>query len=163
MRKYKGPLILLNLVIVFLLFNLAVFKKEQTLKNGQLVLLELAPKDPRSLMQGDYMQLNYAISREAMGTQIPQKGYFVLRLDQDHIGTSVRVQAGKTPLSPGEILVHYKRKDEWNTYIGAESYFFEEGKGEHLAKAKYGGLMVDKDGGSILVGLYDEQYRLIRP
>lgn len=163
MKKYKGPLILLNLVVVFLLFNWAVFKKEQTLKNGQLVLLELAPKDPRSLMQGDYMQLNYAMSRTAAETPIPPKGYFVLRLDQDHIGTRMRAQAGKTPLSPGEILVRYKCKDEWNIYIGAESYFFEEGKGERLANAKYGGLRVDKDGSSILIGLYDEHYRLLQP
>ncbi|XOT97907.1 GDYXXLXY domain-containing protein, partial [Alcaligenes pakistanensis] len=30
---------------------------------GQTVLLELAPVDPRSLMQGDYMSLNFALSQ----------------------------------------------------------------------------------------------------
>ncbi|MFX7329222.1 GDYXXLXY domain-containing protein, partial [Acinetobacter baumannii] len=34
-------------------------QKEMLLKEGQLVLLPLAPVDPRSLMQGDYMALRY--------------------------------------------------------------------------------------------------------
>lgn len=38
---------------------------ENILVNGTKVILRLAPVDPRSLMQGDYMQLNYAIRTDA--------------------------------------------------------------------------------------------------
>jgi uncharacterized membrane-anchored protein len=50
MRKYRWIIILLNLVLVILYFTFAVVSKENLLSNGKLVLLELAPVDPRSLM-----------------------------------------------------------------------------------------------------------------
>ena len=62
MKKYSRILIIANLLLLLGYFNWSVFKKEQTLKDGQLVLLHLAPVDPRSLMQGDYMRLNYEIN-----------------------------------------------------------------------------------------------------
>ena len=33
------------------------------------MLLELAPVDPRSLIQGDYMRLDYAIARDLAGAR----------------------------------------------------------------------------------------------
>src|SRR5690606_19512775 len=42
----------------------AVLGFERTLRDGQLVLLELAPVDPRSLMQGDYMALRFAVDAQ---------------------------------------------------------------------------------------------------
>ena len=58
MKKYSRILIIVNLILLLGYFNWSVYQKEQTLKDGQLVLLQLAPVDPRSLMQGDYMRLN---------------------------------------------------------------------------------------------------------
>ncbi|WP_351125065.1 GDYXXLXY domain-containing protein, partial [Shewanella sp. T24-MNA-CIBAN-0130] len=43
--------------------NYKIFQQEQLLANGEIILFELAPVDPRSLMQGDYMALNYDIAR----------------------------------------------------------------------------------------------------
>ena len=57
MKKYSRILIIANLILLLGYFNWSVYQKEQTLKEGQLVLLQLAPVDPRSLMQGDYMGL----------------------------------------------------------------------------------------------------------
>ena len=62
MKKYNRILIIVNLILLLGYFNWSVFQKEQTLKDGQLVLLPLAPVDPRSLMQGDYMSLNYEVN-----------------------------------------------------------------------------------------------------
>ena len=56
MKKYSRILIIANLILLLGYFNWSVYKKEQTLKDGQLILLQLAPVDPRSLMQGDYMR-----------------------------------------------------------------------------------------------------------
>ena len=53
---------MVNLIILLGLFNNSILQKEELLSNGQLILLELVPVDPRSLMQGDYMRLRYAIS-----------------------------------------------------------------------------------------------------
>ena len=61
MKKYSRILIIVNLILLLGYFNWSVYKKEQILKDGRLVLLQLVPVDPRSLMQGDYMRLNYHI------------------------------------------------------------------------------------------------------
>ena len=39
--------------------NATVWRYEHAMSSGEVVLLRLAPVDPRSLMQGDYMRLNY--------------------------------------------------------------------------------------------------------
>ena len=48
MKKYSRILIIANLILLLGYFNWSVYKKEQTLKDGQLILLQLAPVDPRS-------------------------------------------------------------------------------------------------------------------
>lgn len=161
MKKYKWIIILLNLVFLLLYFNHSIAKKEELLKDGQLVLLELAPVDPRSLMQGDYMALRYKISESIDYDNMPKRGYCVVVLDKDDRANKVRFQKGLTPLDKGEHLIEYTSSDKWNINIGAESFFFQEGQAERYEKAKYGGVKIDKDGNSLLVGLYDEQLRKI--
>jgi uncharacterized membrane-anchored protein len=161
-RNLKSIVVLVNLVAVLAFFNLSVVEKEDVLERGQLVLLELAPVDPRSLMQGDYMVLNYAISRIEEFGEVLKKGYAVLQLDEQHVAKLVRYQANKEPLHSGEQLLRYS-KSEWRIQLGAESYFFEEGQAKTFEAAKYGGLKVDEQGNSILVGLYDENKNLLVP
>ena len=153
-------LIGLNLLLVLGAFNYSVYTKEKTLKEGSLVLLELAPVDPRSLMQGDYMVLSYAISQNLNEQEVPSRGYAVLQLDEQGVGRLVRLQPHPQPLAPGEQLLKYFY-GSWNLSLGAESFFFEEGQGETFARAKYGALRVDEKGNSVLVGLYDEGLREI--
>ena len=45
MKKYSRILIIANLILLLGYFNWSVYKKEQTLKDGQLILLQLAPVD----------------------------------------------------------------------------------------------------------------------
>ena len=72
MKKYRSIIILLNLVFLLIYFNHSIARKEALLKDGQLVLLELAPVDPRSLMQGDYMALRYKISENMDFDNMPK-------------------------------------------------------------------------------------------
>ena len=51
-----------TLVIILGLVNWQIYQKEQHLAHGTKVYLELAPVDPRSLMQGDYMALRFKIA-----------------------------------------------------------------------------------------------------
>ena len=162
MRTKKSLLILLNLVLLLGFFNWSVLEKEKTLAGGNLVLLKLAPVDPRSLLQGDYMRLNYDISQVPDPDKLASKGYVVVREDANEVAHLVRYQKGMTPLAAGEQLIRYNKAD-WAVHIGAESYFFEEGQGELYAEAVYGGLKVDAQGNSILVGLYTAQRQPIKP
>src|SRR5690606_24345673 len=49
-----------GLAIVLLVVNTGIYQREQILQQGQTAVLALAPVDPRSLMQGDYMALRFA-------------------------------------------------------------------------------------------------------
>jgi uncharacterized membrane-anchored protein len=155
MQKAKPIIIILNLGLLLFLFNASVMHKEDLMKEGSLVFIELAPVDPRSLMQGDYMRLSYRISQDLPVDSIPTRGYCVVRLNNKKVAERVRVQKQQTPLFAGEHLIEYTA-GQWTINIGAESYFFQEGKAEHYSKARYGGLRIDKSGNSLLVGLYDE-------
>ncbi|MGE9311825.1 GDYXXLXY domain-containing protein [Niabella sp. CJ426] len=161
MKKIKWIVILVNLVVLLVYFNYSIIKKEQLLEEGQLVLLELAPVDPRSLMQGDYMTLRYAISENLNADSMPKRGYCVVRLDSNGVANRVRFQKNIIPLHKGEHLITYTAPDYWNVNIGAESFFFEEGQAEKYDSAKYGGVKIDKNGNSLLVGLYNEQRKKI--
>lgn len=161
MKKYRWVIILLNLILLLVYFNHSVVQKEDLLKDGKLVLLELAPVDPRSLMQGDFLALRYKISTDTSSGKIAKRGYCVVRLDTNGVANKVRFQKGLAPLNAGEHLIEYTASDKWNINIGAESFFFQEGQQEKYNKARYGGVKIDKSGNSLLIGLYDEQLRKI--
>jgi len=138
-----------------------VVQKERVLTTGQLVLLELAPVDPRSLMQGDYMRLDYAITRErgwvdirAPDTSPSRDGNLVLKLDEHGVGHFVRIDSPDTPLAPGEFKLRYRLRGGW-ARLGAESFFFQEGHGHRFARARYAELRVAPSGASVLAGLRD--------
>ncbi len=161
MKKYSGILIIANLVIILIYFNYTVFQKERVIEKGQLVLLELAPVDPRSLMQGDYMRLNYAIGGELTEEIMDKQGYCVVKLDERGVAKRLRFQKNRKPIEEGELLMEYYSPDYLTINIGAESFFFQEGDAEKYEKAKYGGFKIDPKGNSILVGLYDENLKKI--
>jgi uncharacterized membrane-anchored protein len=148
----RSRVIFAGLVLVVLALVVLVVRKELVLAHGTPVLLELAPVDPRSLMQGDYMVLDYAVSRELRQSEGPREGLLVLRLDENGVGHFVRQHTPDTPLAPGELLLGYKQR-EGRIRLGAESFFFQEGHADRYAGAKYGELRVAENGSSVLVGL----------
>lgn len=156
MKKYKYILILINLIVLLGLFNNSILKKEELLSNGQTILLKLAPVDPRSLMQGDYMRLNYDISSNINTDSISKRGFCVVKLKENGVAEKVRIQENRTPINNNEFLIEYTSRKWRGVNIGAESYFFQEGEAEKYEKAKYGGIKVDNKGNSLLIGLYDE-------
>jgi len=161
MKKYKWIIILINLILLLGLFNNSIIQKESLLSEGKLILLELAPYDPRSLMQGDYMRLNYSISEDIDNKNISKRGFCVVKLSDTGIAKKVRLQDGKLPLNDKEYLIKYTLRGWRGINIGAESFFFQEGESKKYDKAKYGGLKVDNEGNSLLIGLYDENRKKI--
>lgn len=160
MKNYKVGIILLNLIVLIVYINWSILKKEKTLDEGVLALFELAPVDPRSLMQGDYMDLRYEIAGDIRRTENPKKGYCVISLDENKVASSVRFQEKTTPLESEEFLIKYYTSKRGMS-LGAESYFFEEGTAQRYEAAEYGGLRIDDTGKSILVGLYDKEFQKI--
>src|SRR2546421_13010239 len=61
----RSAFALVSCVAIVALVNYSVVRKERLLENGSVVYLELAPVDPRSLMQGDYMALRFKLANDA--------------------------------------------------------------------------------------------------
>ena len=159
MKKYKSILIVANLLILLVLFHSSVWQKETILEEGKVLYFELAPVDPRSLMQGDFMRLSYAISQPLQPKN--KRGYCIVETDNNGVAKFVRLQTKVLPLKEGEYAIRFNKKD-WQTTIGADSFFFEEGKARKYGKAKYGLVKVDKKGHDILVGLADINLKEIK-
>jgi uncharacterized membrane-anchored protein len=144
-------------VCVFAVLNVAIYQKEQIRRDGETVFLELAPVDPRSLMQGDYMQLQFAIEREMpreRGRSEPKRGEVVVAVDQNSVARFVRLHQGET-LQPGEKLMQYS-SNGWSSSIRPNSFFFQEGQREVYERAKYGQFKFAGDSDYILIGLAAE-------
>lgn len=144
------------------LCNLAILRNERLLASGETLFLELAPADPRSLIQGDYMRLRYAIEQQAQpaaAARGQRRGHLVVALDAAHVGTFVRLHAGE-PLGPGERLLSY-RLERQRVRIDPDSFLFQEGLADRYRAAKFGEFKLDGAGGRLLVGLTDGERRRI--
>ncbi|MFM5397557.1 GDYXXLXY domain-containing protein [Aeromonas veronii] len=144
--------------------NATVWRYERAMSSGEVVLLRLAPVDPRSLMQGDYMRLNYEIAREltsrdAQTTQNKGSDTLVIRLDAHQVATLVVDGKPDRLASDERLLQVHQSERQWQ--IGPDAYFFEEGSGEQYEAARYGEFRLQADGKTLLVGLRDEAYQPI--
>ena len=151
-------------LVILGVVNYAVWQKGQVLAEGKIVLLELAPRDPRSLMQGDYMVLRYHVAediRRQLG-EPSADGLAVVALDEQGKAGFVRIHQANTPLQENEVVIRYRKRGQV-VRIGAESYFFQEGRAAVYAPAKYGEVKVAKDGEVVLVGLRDAERRPLGP
>ncbi len=166
MKRLSAWLVILGIALVLGVANYTILDKERVRTAGRIVLLELRPVDPRSLIQGDYMMLRYSQSTFPSPTtmaELPRRGTVILSLDADNVGSFVRLDDG-SPLAANEIRLDYRTILETGELgIGAESFFFQEGQADAYAEARFGVLRVADDGASVLVGLADEQHRLIEP
>jgi uncharacterized membrane-anchored protein len=158
--------LIIILALLFLgVFNFNVYQKERFLVNSVTLFLELAPVDPRSLMQGDYMQLGYKVARDAEAQAEKTgltSGFLIVKRDKRQIGRLVKVGSNIASL-PAE---HYGlpfHKNAGQIHLQSEGFFFQEGQAEEYQKARYGELRVAPDGESSLVGLRDGQLKRLGP
>ncbi len=135
------------IALVLIAVNLSIVAKERIKTGGELVYLELAPVDPRSLMQGDYMALRFAIAQE-ISTE--ESGSAALLIDERRIA---RLNPDKN--APG-LRIRYRIRNG-QVWLGTNAYFFEVGTAGHFEAARYGAFHVDRDSGeAVLVGLADK-------
>ena len=151
-------------VLILALLNWNIFTRERLIENGKIVLLQLAPVDPRSLMQGDYMILNYALTNELeRQRELKDDGIFILKLDEQNIGQFSRFDDGGA-IQDDEVRLRYRvRNNEWRNRvkIATNAFFFEEGTGEIYEPARYGEFRVDESGDAILTQMRDEALKVL--
>ena len=156
--------VILGGVLILAAANFGIYQKEELLASGRVVLLELAPVDPRSLIQGDYMALDYAMTRQLVDSQRrwPRSGAIVVALDEQGVARFVRRHDERTGLARGEHLLAYRQK-RGRIQVGTDAFHFQEGHAPLYARARYGELRVAPSGKSVLVGLRDSAHVAIGP
>lgn len=157
-------------------YNYSIHQREQLLASGQVIRLALAPRDPRSLLTGDYMTLTYEVSRlleshlhrdavarsnsgsrtDADSRPAAHDGYAIVRLDERGIAQFVRYQSAREPLAADEWPLKYRYRDR-QVGIGTNAYFFEEGSAQRFEPARFGEYRTDRNGNLLLVRLLNEK------
>ena len=164
----KAILVLAALAILGVV-NWTIAGRERLVEGGRVVLLELAPVDPRSLMQGDYMALRFKVAgdafrgRGASGREAKkaEDGWIVLALDERGVGSFRRFADG-TPVAAGEALLRYRVRDGAPKFA-TNAFFFQEGHAKHYERARFGEFRVNADGDAILTGLRGENLEPLGP
>lgn len=181
----KG-IIIVTLAVFLIGFTWSVKQKEQQMENGEMVIVALAPRDPRALLLGDYMALNFAINSDidkalsekyldgknarwrtqdsSIRKKLPRDGIVVVRLDANSLAEFVRLEDNQNPgsLAANERRVYF-RVHGGSAKIAADSFFFQEGFAEAFEEGRFGELRVDADGKNLLVHLLDKNMKRIQP
>lgn len=156
----RNAILWLVLAAVLVVSNWAIVGKERILANGETMLLALAPRDPRSLLQGDYMMLRYSLAADIereLDARFSADGAVVVTLDENGVARLVRLDGNADTLGPEEHLLRYRKRGE-SLRIAGDAFFFEEGQQRVFADARFGEVVVDTDGEAVLIGLRDGQY-----
>lgn len=184
---------LFGLIITLSAVNISITKFESQLANGRVVLLKLAPVDPRSLMQGDYMVLNYqleddiaeALSQSVKKTatdediegdlandtwfrpNLPEQFWhyngFVI-LQLDKHRVGHFVRLADTPTATANNEIALHYKiRNGSIYIATNAFFFQEGQAQAFEAAEFGLFRVNDKGAPLLQSMVNEDFAVIAP
>ena len=172
-RQHPTALIGLAVIAIFTVIlgriNIGAYNLYSAFRDAPEVLFPLAPRDPRSLIQGDYMRLNYDQSifpDTPTALASPLSGSIILRLDENRVARFERfAQTKNTQLTDNIandtnlIRVKYtRRKGSASLIIVPSSYFFQEGEGQRLANARFAVVKITTEGDARLIGLTDGEF-----
>jgi len=152
-------LIALGALLVLGAVNFAIVGKERIKRSGEIVYLPLAPVDPRSLVQGDYMALRFAMARDIerrdeadkRAVREGQVAFAAVTLDDQRVARMAGTDAAAT------MKLRYRIRGG-HVWLGTNAFFFEEGTAERFSGARYGEFRVDRESGeAVLVGLRDDK------
>jgi uncharacterized membrane-anchored protein len=154
------------MLFTIVLVNFNIYNKEMVLANGQLVYLKLAPVDPRSIMQGDYMRLRFDIEtylseddKKLADSNKQSSNYFVVNLDNQSVATYSHLYK-EDALAKAQVKMQYRIK-HGRIYLATHAFFFEEGTASEYEKAKYGEFRVAANGELLLNSLRDESLNVL--
>ncbi|MCP4765744.1 MAG: GDYXXLXY domain-containing protein [Gammaproteobacteria bacterium] len=147
-----------TIATVLLAINVEIAGKEKILRNGTTVLLRIAPRDPRSLLQGDYMALRYtmagAVASAAERFEM-NDGTVVIELGELNEAKFVSLYKDQ-PLQDRQHLLRYRKRGD-SVRLASDAYFFEEGSEQEYRDARYGEIRINTNGDAVLIGLRDAE------
>lgn len=150
--RWRQAGIVVALAATLLVANSAIWQKENLIANGRPVFMELAPVDPRSLMQGDYMALRFHLpALDKVELDAAPRIKAVAKIDARGIAVMQGIDTGK-PLAPGEMLIELLHTGG-GLRPASDAWYFKEGEADRWAKARFGEFRIDSQGRALLVGL----------
>ncbi len=168
----KKLLVIINTILLLVVVVFSVNKEEKNLKKESF-LLEIAPLDPRSLFQGDYMILDYVVSQgiereiyemtksNEKNSNLSKNGFAVLKIKDQKIAQFERITENLLETEEGEIVVRYTKGSD-GINLGIDSYLFQEGRGEEFERARYVEVVNPKSGELRIKNLLDEDFQVIK-
>lgn len=146
--KLKLLILVLALQCGWVLYTVAV--QERALATGTVILLETRPVDPRDLLRGDYVILNYKISDVATNLFSPPltrplengETVYVALAQRGEFHEVVRASVERLDAGKDEVVLKGRSHWWWNgpqqgtvhlTY-GLEQYYVREGTGNPRGK-----------------------------
>jgi len=173
-----GPRIVLIIALQTAALLGMVGIKQYTLSTGTPIVLKTEPIDPRSLFRGDYVRLNYSISRlpidQLAGDREFARGdtIYVLLRQEGEFWQALSLHHASPPVAAGQIaikgrveFIHQRTMPRPGTPVepgksidvkyGVENYFVPEGEGRALERPKPGEtvsirLVVDRYGNAAI-------------
>lgn len=126
------------------------FAQERALATGTAILLETRPVDPRDLLRGDFVILNYKISDVATNLFSPPftrplangETVYVALAQRGEFHEVVRASVARLDAGKDEVVLKGRSRRSWNgaqrgtvhvTY-GLEQYYVREGTGQPRGK-----------------------------
>ncbi|KXI30070.1 GDYXXLXY domain-containing protein [Paraglaciecola hydrolytica] len=163
---------IVGLLLALGLINGSIYVKEQHLAQGEVVKLKLAPVDPRSLMQGDYMALRFELADD-IDSALPEaeshsflatnskrsEGKVIVQLDEQGRASFVALDNGQT-ITVKQRKLQYRVRDG-RVKFATNAFFFAEGSAQIYEAAEYGEFRVNQQGEVLLVALYNQDMQIL--
>jgi len=152
-------------VVAFQLLSLVdmIGTKYATVLYGQTVILETRPIDPRDLLRGDFVRLNFAITNLDPGT-LGAGGYvlesgdavYVLLQKSSPAWTAVGVSRERPSLGPDQAVIKGTVRGADRSAIrvdyGIDSYYVPEHTGRSVERLRYWRVKLGRRGGAVIEG-----------
>jgi uncharacterized membrane-anchored protein len=148
----KKSFVILAVILQLLVLAYMAGEREYILHNGKIIHLRTAPIDPRDMFRGDYVRLNYEISRIPINMIKDAEGVGGIKK-----GAKIYARLKKSPTGLYEMEAADLHKPQEDLYLagrvpyphrklqaghpiwvkyGIEAYFVEQGKGREIEKKR---------------------------
>ncbi|KAA0011968.1 GDYXXLXY domain-containing protein [Billgrantia pellis] len=164
--KWNKIVVVAATLLILAVVNWAIWAKERHLAEGEVIYLALAPVDPRSLMQGDFMALNFEVANRIQDALYDRHsdsdeshvadGHVVVHLDARRVAHFQRLGAKEDVLAEDERRLRYRLRNG-RVRFATDAFFFQEGHVERYELARYGRFRVNERGEPLLVSLHDDE------
>lgn len=159
-KKTKVLFLLLNIFLLFF-FTIKAVIKEEGYKKQKSFYLKLAPVDPRSILQGDYMILNYDIlstAKSIIYNSNLENGFIIISIDKLKVAHFNSVSNKKVDEDSIKSISFSYNKFDVN--IGTNTFLFQEGMTKDYNNSVYAEVVLINNSIRVL-NLLDEDFNII--